>query len=117
MYCDRLHGDWHDSCPSAPDKLHWTALEKVQALEIAQRSRWTELRVANRLLLAGAVAKRALEIRGRRAQRKARQAVPSRPDSLEMETEAAKISDTIAVCTGDQSLPVGSTFDQLEGRS
>jgi hypothetical protein len=75
------------------------------------------LRVANQLLLAAARRDRAHRTRGWRARRRAIRELPARPDGLDFETEAAKISDTVAIYAGDQSLPVGLTFDAIEGRS
>ncbi len=116
-YCSRAAGDWNGPCPRSPDKLHWTAEEKIDALE-QERERFVDrLRVANRLLLAGAATIAAVRTRGRRARRRAIAALPARPDDLDLETEAAKISDSVAVFTGDQSLPTGPTCDELEGRS
>lgn len=116
FYCGKARGQWSEPCGARADGLHWTAFERVNVLEREQVELLTTLKIVQRLILAGARAMRALEVRGRRAGKKARRAVPRSPDSLTLETEAAKISDTFAVMHGDPSLPVGSTFDRLEGR-
>jgi len=117
FYCGLPRSKWGQGCEARQDRLHWTAAERIGTLELEHREHLTTLRIAHSLLLVGARAMRALEVRGRRASKKARQEVPRRPDSLELETEAAKISDTFAVMHGDPSLPVGPTFDRLEGRA
>ena len=116
FYCGLRRAKWGEGCKARQDRLHWTAAERIRELQREQTELLTTLKIAQRLILVGARALRALEVRGRRAGKKARREVPRRPDSLELETEAAKISDTFAVMHGDPSLSVGLTFDRLEGR-
>lgn len=116
FYC-RAVQPWTGPCPSSANGGHWTAAERIGALEQENGELVATLRRAHGLILVGARALRAVEVRGRRARRKALRELPRRPDSLELETEAAKISDTFAVMYGDPSLSVGPTFDRLEGRA
>jgi hypothetical protein len=116
FYCGVARNRWNEGCKGREDRLHWTAAERIGLLEREHNEHLAMLRLVHGLILAGATAMRALEVCGRRAGKRARREVPRRPDSLELETEAAKISDTFAVMHNDPSLSTGPTFDRLEGR-
>lgn len=115
IYCHAT--DFGRPCLDSPDGHHWTWRDKAQQLAAEVEASRAHMRDANRLLLQAAAIARVLSMPRRRDRRRALRELPSRPDAMDFECAAAKISDTMAVWAGDRSLPVGPTFDALEGRA